>query len=88
MNCPKFEILRGTKKLGHFYASQSGDLSTFEKLRICQALNLTFEEDLAFLPTSITVDVRKLPSTPTFKTFKSSGAGRLWVYPIDKPLPF
>ena len=85
MNCPKFEILRGTEKRGDVYISGAGQLSRMDKLRIRLRLNLTLSEDLTFHQTGEEIDDSRLPKSPSFCTLEDNIA-RFWVYPIDEPL--
>jgi hypothetical protein len=74
MNCPKFIVLRESKKLGEFYSNEAGAVSRFEKLRICQALKVILKEIVAFRSTTGGLDSESLPRTPTFKIFSRTRA--------------
>ena len=87
MTCSKFEVLRGTKKLGDLYYSGSGRLSRFEKLRICFRHNLSSAEHITFRPTDAAIDDSRLPARPTFSTFAGDTSRKFWVYPLGEPLP-
>jgi hypothetical protein len=86
MICHKFEVLRGTKKLGNFYFSGSVDPSMLDKLRIRSRLHLNFSEVLIFRPAGEPIDDSKLPVSPSFCTLEDKIA-RFWVYPLDESLP-
>jgi hypothetical protein len=86
MICQKFEVLRGTEKLGNFYFSGSGDPSSVDKLRIRSRLHLNFSEVVVFRPVGEPIDDSRLPVSPSFCTLEDKIA-RFWVYPLDEPLP-
>jgi hypothetical protein len=65
---PEFEIRdkRDGKLLRIFYTSDSKEVSTADKQKICGLLGISFES-VWFTPTHEAIDSLQLPEKPTFK---------------------